>query len=497
MNHYVDGVEAFKAGSYQDAFTSLTKAVELEPDNLEFRYYLGLTYSALERYGDALGIFESIVEEEPVAFRKAYFDIAAVHVTQEDYQTALDMLGQAEAIDPEDVRVYVEKGYVFQKLKEYDRAIESFNKAKELDPEMLQVIYYDIGAVHFEAEEFDKAEEMFSKSIEIDPTTITAQNARNAIASVREAKRLRKPWYLSGSFAWSYDDNVLLRALEQAAIVSPTGEALDEGDQFQTFILNGGYKFINRKDLEIGAGYSLYCAGYKNLIENNVFGHIPNLYLQYNDHPFYLRVKYDFSYYYTGGKENSQDKGFFLTFGSDSDEKLRMHAVTPTLVIVEPHNLKSEIILSYQDKDYLDEVTPDATQYSMGIVQHYAIPDKKWYPRAGYKYGSEDASIDISSYTYHQGLLGLSASMWWNIRGDVSLTYEWIDFERSPYYSVDGERRDRKHIIALSFTKPLLDRYFLSLLYSYTRSNSNVSDNGIDPYNFEKNVCGLMIAAMF
>jgi tetratricopeptide (TPR) repeat protein len=497
MNHFADGVRAFNAGSYQEALTSLTKAIALEPANLEFRYYLGLTYAAMEQYGDALRMFEPIVEKEPVTFRKAYFDIAAVYLKQENYQKAYDILDLAEAIDPEDARVYLEKGYAFQKHNEYEKAIENFNRAKDLDPDMLQVVYYNIGTVHFEAEEFDKAEEMFSKAIEVDPTTLTARNARSAITSVRKVQRARKPWHLSGSFTWSYDDNVLLRALEQAAIVSPTGVSLDEGDQFQTFLFNGGYAFINRKDLEIGAGYSLYCIGYKKLIDNNVLGHIPNLYLEYTNHPLYLRVKYDFSYYYTGGKENSQDQGFYLTFGSDSDEKLRMHALAPTLIFVEPHNLKSEINLSYQDKDYLDEITPDATQYSIGIIQYYAIPDKNWYPRVGYKYGSEDASRDIYSYTYHQGLLGFSASMPGNIHGDISVTYERTNFEKNPYYAVSGERRDRKYILAFSLIRPFADRYFLTLSYSHTHNKSNVSDNGIDPYDFKKNVYGLMITAMF
>lgn len=498
MNHFADGVEFFEAGSYQEAISSLEKAIELEPDNLEFQYYLGLTYSAMERYEDALNVFESIVEKEPVTFRKVYFEMAAVYAKQGQYQKTIHTLTLVEKIDPKEVRIYLEKGYAYQKLHQYDMAIENFNKAKDLEPKMLQMIYYNIGAVHFEAEAFDKAEEMFTKSIEVDPTTTTAQNAQQAIVNVKGAKRSRKPLYLSGSFTWSYDDNVLLKALEQATIVSPTGEALDEVDQFQTLIFRGGYKFINRKDLEIGAGYSLYCTGYKDLVQNNILGHIPHIYLNYNDHPFYFRAQYELSYYYTGGKKNGQDLGFFLTFGNGSDKKLRMHALTPTLTIVEPHNLKSEITLSYQDKDYLDDVTSDASQYSLGIVQYYKIPDKGLNPRAGYKYGSEDASQEIFSYKYHQGLLGLSSPLpWRGIRGDISLTYERTNFHSNPYYSVAGERRDNKYILAISFAKPLSDTFQLTLSYSYTRNDSNVSSNGIDPYKFKKNVYGIMITGMF
>ncbi|NVM25914.1 MAG: tetratricopeptide repeat protein, partial [Desulfobacterales bacterium] len=83
MNYFVDGVEAFEAASYQEAIRSLEKAIELEPANLEFQYYLGLTYRAMKQYGDALKVFESIVEKEPVKFRKVYFEIAALYARQE------------------------------------------------------------------------------------------------------------------------------------------------------------------------------------------------------------------------------------------------------------------------------------------------------------------------------------------------------------------------------------------------------------------------------
>jgi len=496
MNYFVDGVEAFEAASYQEAISSLEKAIELDPANLEFQYYLGLTFSAMKKYEDALEVFESIVDKKPVNFRKAYFEIAALYAKQGQYQKAIDTLSIVEGIDPKEVRVYLEKGYAYQKLKDYDQAIENFNKAKDIEPKMLQVLHYNIAAVYFEAEAFDKAEEMFTRSIEVNPTTATAENARKAIVNVRGARRARRPLYLSASLTWAYDDNVLLKALEQATVVSATGEALDEDDQFQSFLFRGGYKFINRKDLEAGAGYSLYWTGYKELVQSNVLGHIPHLYLGYSDHPFYFRINYDFSYYYTGGKKDGQDEGLFFTFG-DRSKKLKMHTIMPTFTIVEPHNLKSEITLSYQDKDYLDEVTSDASHYSGGIVQSYKIPNTECRPRAGYRYGSEDATDEKSSYKYHQVLLGLSSPLYWGVWGDISITYERTNFERNPAFSLTEERRDRKYIGAISFTRPLTEMLQLMFSYSYTNNNSNVSDGEKDPYRFKKNVYSLMITGMF
>lgn len=496
MNYFVDGVEAFEAASYEEAIGSLEKAIELDPANLEFQYYLGLTYSAMKQYEDALKVFELIVGKEPVRFRKAYFEIAALYAKQEQYQKAIDILTIVERIDPKEVRAYLEKGYAYQKLKDYDQAIGNFNRAKDLEPKMLQMLEYNIASVYFEAEAFDKAEEMFTKAVEVDPATATAENARKAIVNVKATKRARRPLYLSASLTWAYDDNVLLKPLEQAAVVSATGKALDEDDQFQSFLFRGGYKFVNRKDLEVGAGYSLYCTGYKELVQNNVLGHIPHLYLNYNAHPSYVRINYDFSYYYTGGKKDGQDEGLFFTFG-DRSKKLKMHTIMPTFTIVEPHNLRSEITVSYQNKNYLDEVTSDASHYSGGIVQSYKIPDTEYHPRAGYKYGSEDATDEKSSYKYHQVLLGFSSPLPWDVWGDISITYERTDFKRNPAFSLVEERRDRRYIGAISLTRPLTEMLQLMFSYSYTNNNSNLSEDGIDRYKFKKNVYSLMITGMF
>jgi len=347
---------------------------------------------------------------------------------------------------------------------------------------MLQAIYYNIASVHFEAEAFDRAEEMFTKAIEVGPDTSTAENARQSIMNIKGAKRARRPWYLSSSLSWAYDSNVLLKALEQASVVYDTREVSDVADQFQTFLLRGGYKFINRKELEAGAGYSLYCTGYKDLTQNNILGHIPHLYLNYSRHPFYLRGQYDLSYYYTGGS---------------SEKKLILHNLMPTLTIVESYDLKSEITLSYQKKDYLDEITSDASHYSGGIVQSYKIPKTQYYPRLGYKYGQEDAKDERSSYKYHQVSLGFSAPIYWEIQGDCSLTYDRTSFNYNPLFATEGERLDNKYVATISLSRPISDMFQLALSYIYTGNNSNISKVGIDPYEFKKNMFSLMITGLF
>ncbi|MFH1628431.1 MAG: tetratricopeptide repeat protein, partial [Pseudomonadota bacterium] len=249
LNYFADGVEALDIQNFEEAERSFKKALRLEPKNMEFQYYLAVTYVRLKKDEAALEIFESLIKKDAKNYFKAYYDIAGIYSREGAYQKALDTLNIAEKAEPDNPRVFLEKGYVYKNLKEYDQAIKCFNRAKALDPKESQLAYYMIAAVNLEREEFDKADLMFKKAIEIAPKTPLAQSALQTLPAVEIAAWARKPWYLITSFSWAYDDNVSrdpLTGIIDRLPGTPTGKE----DQFQTFFLRGGYKFLNRKDME-------------------------------------------------------------------------------------------------------------------------------------------------------------------------------------------------------------------------------------------------------
>jgi len=389
-------------------------------------------------------------------------------------------LNLAEKANPKNPRIYLEKGYTYKKIPDYDQAIKSFNRAKEIDPKLTQSVYFDIAVTYLEAEQFGKAEEMFEKTIEVDPKTAIAKSARQTIPNVKAVKRARKPWYLTTSLSWGYDDSIPVDPLE----TGPPGtiEFTGDGDQSQTFMFRGGYKFINKKNLESGAGYVLSCSGYKEAVANNVLGHIPHLYFQYNKEPVFFRVQYDFSYFYTGGRINDQNDVLFLTFGDSSDRKMMVNSIIPTITIIEPYNLKSDITLAIQRKEYFDD-TSSAWNYSGGIVQSYQFPETQYSVRLGYKYSFEDAKDEKSSYKSHEGLVGFSLPIYWGVHGDLSLTHVQTDLKDIPGHL------NRSYIFGASLSKPFSQYFLAQFSYNYTHNDSNVTDaNDIDPSKFEKNI---------
>ncbi len=68
---------------------------------------------------------------------------------------------------------YYEQGLVFYKSMEYDRSIDDFTKALEINPKDKEnyKVYYMRGRSHFENRQYDEAINDFTKALEICPVT--------------------------------------------------------------------------------------------------------------------------------------------------------------------------------------------------------------------------------------------------------------------------------------------------------------------------------------
>ena len=501
LDHCVDGVEAFDFGDYDNALMSLQKAVQLEPDNVEYLYYLGLTHSAMGQDKEAIQVFESVVAKEPVEGANAYFEMASIHSEKRRYQKALDVLDRAEKALPDNPRVYLEKGVVYRDMKDYENAVVNMNRARALDPDLAQVVDYNVGGVHFEKEEFDQAEEMFEKAITVDPESVVAENARQSIANLDKARRSRKPWYIWSTIAWGYDTNVSLDARDGVQVRLPD-QPSNKKDQFQIFQVNGGYKIVNRKDLEVGLGYQFRTTGYKKWVAYNLTGHRPYAFFRYQRNPVIFRFMYEPSWWYEGGNDGSaQDHGFYLTFGSSSDKFLQSHSFRPSVTFLEPYDMQTSITADYQIRDYsrglVYGLDSDSKVYGASIIQSFKIPGVECYPSAGFKYFQENADDSEDSYRFGAIHASVSGKLFWEIWGNVTGSYGKIKFNNNSDFKLDGKRDDDQWQIGGSLRRAITDFLYLSAYYSYTDNDSNVSYGGNDPFSFDKSVYAGLLTFLY
>jgi tetratricopeptide (TPR) repeat protein len=73
--------------------------------------------------------------------------------------------------------IYVNRGSAYKNLKQYDKAINDYNKAIELNPADADA-YYDRGIIYYYLKQYNKAINDYSKAIELKPNFAYAYNNR-------------------------------------------------------------------------------------------------------------------------------------------------------------------------------------------------------------------------------------------------------------------------------------------------------------------------------
>jgi len=481
INYYIDGTEDFDAGMYESALSSLGKAIELEPSNLDYQYYYAMTYSALGRYQEAESIYNAILNTDAKNYYKAYFDLAAIYTKKKEYKKALKTISSAEWIIPDNARLYLEKGTISRKMKDYKAAVDNFNRALELDKKVSQTVNYNLGLVYFNKKQYFTATNMFKLVIAEKPDNKLAEYAGKAIEAIAATIKAEKPWKVLAYLSYSYDDNLSEDPLDEPGHLSTRSD--NSYGQYQVFFLKGEYRLFQRKDFQFSTGYQMTYINFNDSEHENSFENSPFLLMKYNVKPCYMSLKYNFAHYF-----------------ADSDERQVQHKITPSMTIMEPHNMRSVITLTYKVKDYIDDApTEDVNIWAAEVAQYWQLPKLNITPRISLKYGDEDSenTADTSkSYSYIESSIGLEAGLPLKITGDLSFTDIRTDYAKT---STGVKREDTGYLIETSLARAINKTITTKLYYSYTHNKSNLIDSALtyDKYKYDENHVRLSFSMNF
>lgn len=105
---------------------------------------------------------------------------------ENEYDKAIEYYNKAIELDPDFADAYNNRGIAYRRKGECAKAIEDYNKAIELDPDYSEA-YYNRGRAYRYLKEYDKAIEDYSKAIELNPEDAEAYNSRGvAYADLKE-----------------------------------------------------------------------------------------------------------------------------------------------------------------------------------------------------------------------------------------------------------------------------------------------------------------------
>lgn len=193
------GALYLRLGEYQRAIALLTRSISMGPDNLDTEFLLGQAWLHTGNYERAIDIFNRLIKCRPdylrfysslgSAYRKSgqlmqaamtlqsalnrdpqdvvlMIDLSQIWIELKWNQKALQLLKQAESINPEIGDIYINMGLAYWNAGEESNAHEYFNKAMQF-PELQQSAMINIGNIFFSKQQFNKAISFYKKALKI------------------------------------------------------------------------------------------------------------------------------------------------------------------------------------------------------------------------------------------------------------------------------------------------------------------------------------------
>ncbi|KPL18241.1 MAG: hypothetical protein AMJ92_08905 [candidate division Zixibacteria bacterium SM23_81] len=152
-----------------EAILFLGKAVKINPRYVDAYYELGLAYWMQKKYDESINQFITVTNFGPEAgskYTKAYYSLGRLHYAKKDLEQAQESLQMAVALDPEYVDAHYYLGEVFREQKELTSSIEAYRQAVALDSSHDQA-FYKLGSVYKEDGQYEEAVEAYKKVIQL------------------------------------------------------------------------------------------------------------------------------------------------------------------------------------------------------------------------------------------------------------------------------------------------------------------------------------------
>jgi len=131
-----------------------------------------------------LGELKNIVERDPGNFQ-AWVALGNEYFDSNQFMEAIEAYDKALEIKPDSPDVLTDQGVMFRRLGWFDRAIQNFQKANEVDPGHATSIY-NLGIVYrYDLQNFPKAQEAWTRFLEINPAGPGSDRVRQDLEFLR------------------------------------------------------------------------------------------------------------------------------------------------------------------------------------------------------------------------------------------------------------------------------------------------------------------------
>jgi tetratricopeptide (TPR) repeat protein len=153
---------------FKRAIEHLDKAIEIAPNYGLAYANRANSYNQLDNYEKALEDVEKSIQLNP-KLEWPYSIKGNIFTKQKKFLEAEETLTQAIELNPKSAVAYFNRGYFNEEVKKYDDSINDYLKAEELGHNNLPLLYNNLAVGYRRKKEFEKAIECINKAREINP----------------------------------------------------------------------------------------------------------------------------------------------------------------------------------------------------------------------------------------------------------------------------------------------------------------------------------------
>jgi Flp pilus assembly protein TadD len=141
------GICAHRQTSFwKNSFTLFSHANEVTQNNYIAYDNIGLTYSDLGHYAEAINAYQQAIKINP-DYEVAYYNLGNAYGHLGRLSQAIEAYQQAVEIKPDYAMAYSNLGVAYGSLARYDEAIDAFKQAVKIEPDLAEA-YYNLGATY-------------------------------------------------------------------------------------------------------------------------------------------------------------------------------------------------------------------------------------------------------------------------------------------------------------------------------------------------------------
>lgn len=148
------GTAYWAAKKYDESMNIFRKIINLDPNNEEGYRGVADAYFGMDELDSAILYYTQAISITPTAI--SYSNLGGIYLAKKDYDSALEKFNKQVELSPNSAMSYISRGQGYYFKKDYKNAISDYNKALNLDYEAYRA-YQGLGEVYFDMRDFGRA----------------------------------------------------------------------------------------------------------------------------------------------------------------------------------------------------------------------------------------------------------------------------------------------------------------------------------------------------